>query len=163
MNDEIDLDFDPSKDEPHVLYSTDGKGRWHRCEWKRQCPCEVFMRGRCQGVEGHKGVHWSFSASGSFCYEDNKEDSTEEGCSGSVPPDHKHYHSPLEMSKYYYMAFKEEGEVTDPEELARLERGEFKPGESCTRPCSKADIDKLKAAGRLDDNKHRKTGPPTVG
>jgi hypothetical protein len=66
------------------------------------------------------------------------------------------------MSKYFYMSFKEEGEVTDPAEIARLEAGEMKPGESCNRPCSKADIEKLRAAGRLDD-KPRKTGPPTVG
>jgi len=162
MHDETDVDFDPAKDEPHVLYSTDGEGHWHRREWKRQCPEDVFMRGRCQGVEGHKGVHWSFNASGSFCYDDNDNDSTEQGCSGSVPPDHKHYRSPLEMSKYHYMGHYEDSEVTDPEEIARLERGDMKPGESVTRPCSKEDIDMLRAKGRLDYDKPR-NGPPTVG
>jgi hypothetical protein len=154
-------DFNPDEDEPRVLYSTDGKGNWHRCEWKRQCPENVFLRGRCQGTEGHKGVHWSYNPSGSFCYSDNDADPTENGCSGSVPPDHKHYRTPLEMSKYYHMVFREESVVTDPDEIARLEREETKNGESVDRPCDKEMIEKFRAEGRLDYPK--KDGPPTIG
>lgn len=156
-----DFDPKPEDDRPHVLYSTDGKGHWWRVEWKRQCPEGVFMAGRCQGVEGHKGVHWRFNAHGSFCYDDNDNDSSEDGCSGSIPPDHKHYRSPLEMSKHFYMSHKTESEVTDPAEIERLEKGEFRDGESCTRPCSKEDVERLK--DRIDDSrKTRNYGPPKV-
>lgn len=161
MNEDLeDAVFDDKK--PHVMYWTDGKGNWHRRAWKRQCPCNVFLRGRCQGVEGHKGVHWSYSPCGSFCYDDNEEDLTENGCSGSIPPDHKHYHKPQDMAKQYYMNFYEDSDVTDPEEIARLERGQTKPGESVNRPCSKEVVERLKAEGRLDDDHKPKNGPPTV-
>ena len=124
----------PEEDEFRVSFSTDGKGRWWRTDWQRQCPEGVFLQGRCQGVEGHKGVHWRYDASGSFCYDDNEQDSSEFGCSGTIPPDHKHYRTPLEMEKRLFRKFKSMVEVTDPEEVARLERNEINDNESVIRP-----------------------------
>lgn len=131
---------EPENDMPHIHYATDGKGRWWKTEYKRQCPEGVFLRGRCQGVEGHLGVHWSYDAHGSFCYDDNDNDPSEGGCSGSIPPDHKSYRTPLEMSSHYYMSHSTHVEVVDPAEIARLEADDVTEGESVSRP---VDMSKL--------------------
>lgn len=133
------------KSEPHVLYSTNGKGRWWRREWKPQCPEEVFMGGRCQGVAGHKDVHWSFAPDGSFRYDDNDDDPRHDGCSGSIPPDHKDYRSPLEMQKHYHISHYTDSEVTDKGVIAMLEKGKPpEPEASITRPLTKEEADKFK-------------------
>jgi hypothetical protein len=116
-----------------AFFSTDGKGRWWKSEHECQCPETAWFLSRCQGVEGHKGVHWSFSPDGSFCFSDNVNDPSENGCSGTTPPDHKCYRTPLEMAKYHFMKSVTH-EVTDPVEIARLESGETKSGESISRP-----------------------------
>jgi len=72
-----------------VIYSTDGKGHWIRREWVDQCPEDVFLAARCQGVKGHKGVHWCYKPDGSFAWDDNDDDPQEDGSSGSTPPGHK--------------------------------------------------------------------------
>lgn len=123
-----------SEDQPNIHYSTDGKGRWWKTEHRLQCPEKGFLRGRCQGVKGHKGVHWSFSSDGSFCYGDNDEDSSENGCSGITPPGHKSYRSPFEMEQHYYMRNASCMEVIDKDEIARLESNNIKSGESVSRP-----------------------------
>jgi hypothetical protein len=140
----------PEKRKPHVVYSTDGNGNWMRREWKRQCCEGVFLNGACQGVEGHKGVHWSYKEDGSFSYSDNDNDSTEKGCSGSIPPDHETYRTPSQMAAEYYTTQFVDSVVTDPAHIARLEEGD-EEGASFVRPCSVEVVEELRAAGRLDD------------
>lgn len=132
-------------DREHILYSTDGRGNWWRREWKPQCNEEVFMSGRCQGVEGHKDVHWSYRPCGSFAWDDNDNDPKHDGCSGSTPPDHKEYKTPLEMQKHYYMSHYEDSVVDDPAIIAMLEKGETpEKGASLTRPLTKEETEKFK-------------------
>lgn len=133
-------DNDPADDVPNVHFSTNGEGRWWKTEYVRQCTEGVFLQGRCQGVEGHKGVHWRYDASGSFHYDDNESDSSEEGCSGVIPPDHKSYRTPLEMSENYFMSHRTHDEVTDLAEIERLENNETQEGVSITRPVDMSNI-----------------------
>lgn len=133
------------------MCSTDGKGRWWRRTWEEQCSGEVFMYGRCQGVKGHKSVHWCYSPCGSFCYSDNDDDPTENGCAGTIPPDHKTYRHPKDMQKLYYMEFSSDEEITDPDEIARLERGEMRDNESINRPVTDPEI--LKMLRQRGENK----------
>lgn len=149
-----------------INYSTDGSGRWWKTEWAEQCSEKgVFVE--CQGVVGHKGVHWSFNKHGSFCYNDNKADPSENGCSGSIPPDHKHYRTPLEMSSHYYMSHSTYHEVLDIDLINRLEKGEMLDGESLDRPynfaesghLSELDAELLK---RMEDYKDKGSGKPRV-
>jgi tRNA (cmo5U34)-methyltransferase len=145
-----------------VCYSTDGAGRWWRRSWKKQCQeRRVSLWGnRCQGVEGHKGVHWFFAPEGSFVYADNDGDSTEEGCCGGIPPGHQYYRTPQEMQPYYHGSQYEDVEVTEPAELARLEKGEWHLGESVIRPCSNEEAAKIQAK---ESAREREPRPPTVG
>ena len=105
-----------------VCYYTNGKGSWLRREWKPQCPAKVFIYGRCQGVKGHRGVHWCYSPSGDFQWDDNDDDPKHDGCAGSTPPGHKSYAPPLKMEKYYYMSHYTDAEVTDKTVIALLEK-----------------------------------------
>lgn len=104
----------------NVCYYSNGKGYWLRREWMPQCSAKVFLYGRCQGVKGHKGVHWRFAASGDFEWADNREDPIHGGC-GSTPPDCEEYPSPLEMQKHYHLNHYADAEVTDKAIIARLE------------------------------------------
>jgi tRNA (cmo5U34)-methyltransferase len=153
-----------SEDEgERVCYSTtDGTGRWWRRTWKRQCPEQglALWGNRCQGVEGHRGVHWFFAPDGSFIYADNESDSTEEGCCGGIPPGHQYYRTPQEMRPYYHGSQYEDVEVTEPAELARLERGDWHLGESVIRPCSSEEGAKFRAA---ESAREREPRSPTVG
>ena len=120
---------------PSICYYTDGKGYWLRREWKRQCPEEVFLTGKCQGVEGHKGVHWCFSPDGSFHWEDNDADPKHDGACGSIPPGHKKYRSPAQMAKQLFMNHYTDTNVTDPSIIARLEQDDPpEPWASINRP-----------------------------
>jgi hypothetical protein len=157
----------PRDDRPHVSFTTDGKGRWWKTVWQRQCPEGVFLAGRCQGVEGHKGVHWRYKPCGSLSYSDNANDPSEHGSSGSIPPDHKRYKAPAELQHLYHMNFSETTEVTDSNEIARLERDEVRDGESLDRPYDpeKEQNEELKAtlAERRPEPKDYNTGPPKFG
>lgn len=134
------------KSKEGILYSTDGQGHWWRREWKPQCNEEVFMSGgRCQGVKGHKDVHWSYGPCGSFTWDDNDDDPKHDGCSGSTPPDHKEYKTPLEMQAHYYMSHYEDSEVKDHAIVAMLEKGDTpEEGASLTRPLSKEENERFK-------------------
>ena len=107
----------------NIAYYTDGKGRWLRREWKHQCTARVFLSGRCQGVKGHKGLHWCYSPSGDFDWDDNDDDPKENGCSGSTPPGAEGYVSPVKMEKHYYMSHHTDTEVTDKAVIAQLDKG----------------------------------------
>lgn len=106
----------------NVVYYTNGNGWWLRREWKPQCSSRVFLSGRCQGVKGHKGVHWCYSPSGSFQWDDNDDDPTHGGCAGSTPPGHKEYLSPVRMQKHYFLSHYTDIEVTDKGIVAMLEK-----------------------------------------
>ena len=118
----------------NILYSTDGEGHWSKREWSKQCEEKVFMYGQCQGVEGHKGVHWCYGACGSFEWDDNDDDPTEKGCAGSTPPDHKFYKHPIEMQPLYWLSNYTDTEITNPEHIEKLEKDEVEEGASITRP-----------------------------
>jgi hypothetical protein len=73
------------------------------------------------------------------------------GC-GSVPPGNEEYRTPLEMSRYRFLNFHEDTEITDAEEIARLERGDFKPEENVDRPCTEEEMKQLRQLGRLESD-----------
>ena len=133
------------------MYYTNGKGYWLRREWKPQCPAKVFFYGRCQGVKGHKGVHWCYSPSGSFQWDREKDDPQyEDAAAGSTPPGHKKYVSPLKMQKHYYVSHYDDSEVTDKAIIAMLDKNKTpEPGASINRPVTKAELKKLKIVNRL--------------
>lgn len=119
----------------YVCYYTNGKGYWLRREWKPQCSARVFMSGRCQGVKGHKGVHWCFSPSGDFDWNDNDNDPQVDGGAGSTPPGHHEYSSPAKMQKYLYSNHYIDSTVTDKGILEMLEAGETpEPNAAIDRP-----------------------------
>ena len=126
-----------------VMFSTDGKGHWWKREWVEQCSEKVFYYGQCQGVKGHKGVHWCYGAEGSFQWGDNKKDPQRAGAAGSIPPEHKSYISPLKMSKEYHLGHYTDSKVTDKKEIKRLENDKIKDGESITSPISEKECKKL--------------------
>jgi hypothetical protein len=97
----------------NICYYSNGKGRWLRREWKPQCSSRVFLYGRCQGVKGHKGVHWCYSPSGDFQWDDNDDDPKRDGCAGSTPPDHKDYIAPGKMDNHYFLSHFTDTQVTD--------------------------------------------------
>jgi hypothetical protein len=119
-----------------VLFSESHDGRWFRREWVEQCDEKVFLGDRCQGVKGHKGVHWHYKLDGTMAWDDNDDDPQEDGCSGSTPPGHKKYISPVEMTEHHYRSHFTDSEVTDPEEIARLKRNDTTVDEAVTRPVS---------------------------
>lgn len=128
--------------------------RWFRREWKLQCRHkDVLRRQRCQGVDGHEGPHWYYGPDGSFHQSFRKETITKPSdiASSSTPPDHKDYVPPSEMVKHLHHCHYEDSEVTDPDEIARLNAGEMRNGESITRPCSEEDMEMLKLRGCLPD------------
>lgn len=137
----------------HVTYQTNGKGRWWKRVSAKRCVGEVFLHGQCQGVKGHKGVHWSFSPAGNFCWSDNEKDPQEGGCSGSTPPSHKDYKSPLEMDKHHYSNLGSDWEeITDAELIARLDRDEIlDDGASVIRPVTDKKL-LAKMSKRLKDH-----------
>lgn len=129
----------------NVVYYGNSKGRWLRREWKRQCSAKVFFYGRCQGVKGHEGVHWRYSPSGDFQWDDNDRDPKHDGCCGSAPAGHKSYVSPAKMRNKYYMSHFVDAEVTDPKIIAKLEAGKPpEPDATIDRPLSPDEIKKLK-------------------
>lgn len=148
------------KKRPHIMYSMIDEERWSQRIWKEQCPHEmIFGQHRCQGVEGHKGVHWCFNAAGEFEYEDNDADSTENGCSGTIPPGHQHYRTPLEMQKHYHILHYEDSEVIDPVVLARLKRGRLQANESRIVPVSPEEEARFPPPTEAEHPE----GPPKVG
>ena len=130
-----DLDLDEEDEGARVTYYTDAKGYWLRREWKPQCRSEVFLTDRCQGVEGHKGVHWCYSPSGDFQWGDNDDDPQHEGAAGSTPPGHEDYVSPIDMQEHYHVSHDTDRQVTDKQIIAMLEDDKTpEPNASIDRP-----------------------------
>jgi len=151
VSDELLEDFDDSL--PHVTFYAEGEGRRLKRVWAVQCPETILLRDRCQGVAGHLGDYWCFQPDGSYHYKPHETDPKrkEVGC-GTNPPGSSEYRTPLEMRRYRYAAHYEESDVTDPSEIARLQRGEFAPHESANLPCTEEQIEELRKLGRLDSD-----------
>ena len=142
-----------------IMYSANGGGRWWRTEWAPQCEEKILLGSQCQGTAGHLGVHWCYSPSGDFIWDDNDDDPQEDAACGSTPPGHSTYKSPSEMRGQYHLNFKVVAEVTDPEILTRLEADDPPEGmENCSinKPLSKDDPFYEEAQRRLKDHECRK-------
>jgi hypothetical protein len=124
-----------------VAYFCDGCGSWWRTEWLVQCPAKAFFRNKCQGVIGHKGIHWAFGPSGSFEWSDNRDDPTKNGECGRIPPRHDSYQTPESMHKLHYMNHRETTRVTDRQVLSMLTESKTpEPGASITRPIDLTEV-----------------------
>lgn len=129
----------------NILFSTNGDGKWFRTEWQPQCPKEVFMGSKCQGVEGHEGDHWCYGPQGDYMFDCDREDLDDyDVAAGQIPAGHHEYKKPEDMRKHYHMSHYSYDEVTDKEKIAQLERGEMNDGESITRPCDLETVKELK-------------------
>lgn len=151
--DKIPSEFDSTEDVPdtRVTFYFDGKDRWLRRDWAPQCPHKTLLLKRCQGVEGHEGDHWCFAPNGSWHWSRDKDHPEyNRAASGMTPPTSEGYRSPIEMYPHYHLNHYEDHEVTDPEELDRLNRGDFRPEETVDRPCTDQEIEMLRTMGRLD-------------
>ncbi len=137
----------------NVMYSTDGAGHWALTTWKPQCESTVFIHNRCQGVAGHAGEHWAYAEDGTYLWHDNadapgslryKSNDPFRGVAGSIPPGSAEYVDPRQMAPICHLACHETIDVTDHDELTRLETawqaGECIEGASMTGPCSSADV-----------------------
>lgn len=121
-----------------TMYYGNSEGRWWKTEYPAQCKEHVPMAGQCQRQKGHTGDHWCYSGRGDYCWSANRKEKKLKKwdvAAGSTPPGHSHYIEPVEKWQEVYTAFRKESEVTSKKLLNRLDRGEFKPGESVTRPC----------------------------
>lgn len=117
-----------------VMYIRDHEGNWYRREWAEQCQHKGLFLKQCQGIKGHKGVHWSYRPDGSLVWEDN-DDPLHNWAAGSTPPGHERYVSPIDMQPDHHLSHYTETQVTDPELLAKLESDELdEDGASTVRP-----------------------------
>lgn len=154
MHDELLDEFDDAQ--PHVTYYTDGKGSWVKRVWGIQCPETILFRDRCQGVAGHLGDHWCYRPDGAYHYKPHETDpQRKEVACGTIPPGNSAYRTPLEMSRFRYLEYYDDSQVTDPVEIERLQRSEFAPNESADGPCSEEQIEELRKLGRLDSDDRR--------
>lgn len=107
----------------------DAQGRWWRTQMPWRCCEEVMFSGQCQGLLNHEGLHWAYSRSGDFCW-----NNSQAGYSGQTPPGHEDYQDPLSMRELHYTQKElERFLVKDPDEIARLEAGDLEDGESTIR------------------------------
>ena len=125
-----------------INYYTDGKGRWVKQEFAKQCKHKVVLSRRCQGVQGHEGDHWCYGTDGSYHWEvnDYRKIKSSDIAGGITPPENDGYISPIDKAKDYYMSNHTETEVTDAKTIARLEKGKIKDGESIDRPVDEKEI-----------------------
>lgn len=142
----------------NITYYGDGKGNWSKRVWADKCSENIWFTGECQGVEGHEGDHWCYSKDGSYNYGVRGDLEAHDIAGGSTPPGHKDWISPVDMADKYYMRFHEDTEVTDPELIARLNRGEIEDGESLDQPLNFDDLEEeLKCRlDAYDENKEEK-------
>jgi hypothetical protein len=117
----------------NVMFFNNGYGKWIKREWSIQCSEKILFSNQCQGIKGHKDVHWYYKSDGSFAWADNKNDPRHDGYSGSTPPDHEKYVTPQSMMEKLWLTNFIDFEVMDKEEIARLEKGEMRDNESVVR------------------------------
>jgi hypothetical protein len=139
----------------HVLYSTDGKGHWFKREWVEQCPHKIFLGGKCQGVKGHKGIHWCYREDGSFQWENQDKEVIKKTdiAGGDTPPGHKNWVSPKKMMKEHYLHHYTDTVITDKDLITRLEKN--KPpekGASIDRPVDPKEWKKIKKKLKKSNN-----------
>ncbi len=126
-----------------VTYHLDGT-TWTKTVYAEQCEEKTFLLGgRCQGVKGHSGDHWSYSLRGEYQH------TCEDGGCSSTPPGHASYVNPVDKFEERALAFSVHSEVTEPELIARLNRGEYYDGESIDRPISDEEYKTLLKMDRL--------------
>lgn len=107
----------------------DSDGKWWRTQRAWRCCEEVMFSGQCQGLLNHEGVHWVYSRSGDFCW-----NNSQAGYSGQTPPSHAMYKDPLLMRALHYTQKEcDRFLIEDPDEIARLEAGDLEEGESTIR------------------------------
>ncbi len=121
------------------LYSWIGPGRWVERTWAKQCPETglCLLGGRCQGIEGHKDIHWCYDSDGTFNWaanESEKKLKDTDVAGGSMPPGHPSYTHPKKMMRCYYMRFHTDIEITDKKLIAKFEAGFIPRNASITAP-----------------------------
>jgi hypothetical protein len=109
------------------------------------------------------GVHWCYGHDGSFKWENNRDDpeglraiEEDDVAAGSTPPDHKSYISPVDMVKHYYLSTHTDTEITDQEEIARLERDECEEGASINRPVDPEEWERIMKNRKRRNRKKKK-------
>lgn len=111
-----------------AMYSGDGKGRWWKTTWAKQCSHKMLGERKCQGVEGHEGVHWYYNETGWFHWTENEEEADLKdpyrAAAGHTPPGHSSWVDPRKKQRDCWMDHWTREEVTDEELIANLERGE---------------------------------------
>ena len=141
------------ENKPSVNYATDGRGRWWRTEIAPQCPDEDILCLRCQGVDGHKGVHWAYKPEGSYAYWLNNADPSSiehDVGAGWIPPDHESYVHPVDKQKEYFMSFRQTIEIEDQKLIEKLENDETPEADaSVDRPVTDEELAQLKDRGVL--------------
>ncbi len=141
------------KPKPTVGYTTDGEGRWWRTERQPQCSVEDIFGLNCQGVWGHRGVHWAYKPEGSYAYWKNESDPTSIGenvGAGWTPPDHESYVNPKDKRTEYFGQFHSTIEITDPKLIQRLENDDTPEEDAFVdKPLSPEEIKRLEDEGRL--------------
>lgn len=98
----------------HVMYRQREDG-WYRQEWSQECN-EKMIWGVCQGVQGHEGEHWCYSARGDYCH------AVKGQGSGSIPPGHAKWISPEKMKDKTAIANYTYTKVTDQKVVEGLEK-----------------------------------------
>ena len=147
-----DFNLDDEFPDTRTTFYFDGEERWLRRDWAPQCSHKILLLGRCQGVEGHEGDHWCFAPNGSYHWSRDKDHlDYKQAASGMTPPTSEGYRTPLEMNSHYHLNHYEDQKVTEPEELDRLNRGDFQPEESVDRPCTEEEFKILRELGRIDE------------
>ena len=117
-----------------VTYYGDGEGNWGKRVWAEQCPETILFGYQCQGVKGHEGDHWSYGPDGSYHYDVQGELEPHDIAGGMIPPGHKTWISPVDKMEEHHRCHYEDSEVTDPDLIARLNRGEIEDGEALNQP-----------------------------
>jgi tRNA (cmo5U34)-methyltransferase len=59
------------------------------------------------------------------------------------------------MSRYSFLNYYKDMEIRNAEEIARLERGEFRSEENVDRPCTDEEMEQLRQLGRLESDDRR--------
>jgi hypothetical protein len=141
------------KPKPSIGYRTNGKGRWWRMECQPKCSDKEIFGLECQGVWGHKGVHWAYRPDGSYSYWKNDSDPTsirEDIGAGWTPPEHDSYIHPKDKRTEYYRAFYSIKEVTEPTLIHRLENDDPPEDDAFVdRPLSPEETKRLEDEGKL--------------
>lgn len=113
----------------HYHYDFDGEN-WTKVTFQDQCLYEFMWGDRCQREVGHGGLCWAFGSDGSLYHTSDDPNIAEI----DTPPGHKDWISPLDLREDHYLHNCPRENITDPELIERLNRGEIYDDESITRP-----------------------------